>query len=126
MKKLILLLLLGQFAYATEAKDIKNKAGETAEVAMEYTKEQKEAFIKEMETNILALKDKIKQLRTKATYTKDEKVSVLQKKQDELEADLAKIKKSSGSAWSKLSSGMSKAWSEVKTSLADAKEELKK
>lgn len=130
MKTLLVLIALTfaptHFAQATSANDVKDKASETVGAAADYTKEQKDAFIKDMEDNLAGLKKQIQAMKEKTGQTKDESVQKLEKKQKKLEADLAQMKKSSGKAWDKLKSGMSKAWDEVKDSFGDAKEELQK
>ena len=122
MINLILSLILSQFAGATSAQDVKNKAGETVNTAVEYTKEQKQAFTQEMEDNIKGIKKQIVELKG----TQSKKLEELKKKQANLEEDLAKLKTSSGNAWGQLRQGMTKAWSEIKTSYQSAKEEFKK
>jgi hypothetical protein len=123
---MIAALTVVQTATATSAKDVKHKANETVDAAADYTKEQKEAFVKDMEENLEGLKTQIKTMKEKAGESKDETVKKLEAKQAQLEKDLAQMKKSSGNAWNKLKSGVSKAWSEIKTSMSEAKEELKK
>lgn len=123
---IIAFLAFSHVASATSANDVKNKASETVDTAAEYTKEQKESFVKDMEENLAALKTQIKTMKEKAGASKDETVKKLEAKQAQLEKDLAQMKKSSGNAWSKLKSGVSKAWSEIKTSMSEAKEEFKK
>ena len=128
MKLLVILLsaLLTQNVFATSATDVKEKAGETADAAANYTKEQKDAFVKEMEENLATLKTKIKDMKAKAGKSKDESVVKLEKEQKDLEHDIAAMKKTSGKAWGKLKTGVSKAWSEIKTSLGEAKDEITK
>jgi len=123
---MIAALTLSQKALATSAKDVKHKSNESVYAAADYTKEQKEAFVKDMEENLDGLKAQIKTMKEKAGESKDETVKKLEAKQAQLEKDLAQMKKSSGNAWNKLKSGVSKAWSEIKTSMSEAKEELKK
>lgn len=123
---LIAVLALSNTAIATSAKDIKTKATETVDAAADYSKEQKDAFVKDMEENIDSLKAQIKTMKEKAGASKDETVKKLESKQEQLEKDVAQMKKSSGNAWGKLKSGVSKAWSEIKTSMSEAKDELKK
>ena len=128
MKLLVILLsaILTQNVFAKSATDVKDKAGETADAAANYTKEQKDAFVKEMEENLETLKTKIKDMKTKAGKSKDESVVKLEKEQKDLEHDIAAMKKTSGKAWGKLKTGVSKAWSEIKTSLGEAKDEITK
>jgi myosin heavy subunit len=123
---MIATLTLSQTASATSAKDLKHKATETVDAAADYSKEQKDAFVKDMEENIADLKTQIKTMKEKAGESKDETLKSLEIKQAQLEKDLAKMKKSGGNAWNKLKTGVSKAWSEIKTSMSEAKEELKK
>jgi hypothetical protein len=122
----ILIMTLSQSVFATSAKDVKNKAGETVDTATEYTKEQKEAFTKEMEENLATLKAKIKEMKAKTGKSKDATVAKLEKEQKDLEHDLAAMKKSSGRAWDKLKNGVSKAWDDVKSSMNEASGEFKK
>ena len=128
MKLLIILLsaVLTQNVFATSATDVKNKAGETAEAAADYTKEQKDAFVKEMESNLAILKTKIKDMKSQAGKSKDDTVVKLEKEQKDLEHDIAAMKKTSGKAWGKLKSGVSKAWTDIKTSLGEAQDEITK
>jgi len=123
---LIAALTLSNAATATSAKDVKTKATETVDAASDYSKEQKDAFVKDMEENIEGLKAQIKTMKDKAGASKDETVKKLESKQEQLEKDVAQMKKASGNAWGKLKSGVSKAWSEIKTSMSAAKDELKK
>ena len=128
MKLIVILLaaVLSQNVFATSATDVKDKAGETADAAANYTKEQKDAFIKEMEANLATLKTKIKDMKAKAGKSKDESVVKLEKEQKSLEHDIAAMKSSSGKAWGKLKAGVSKAWSDIKTSMGEAKDEISK
>ncbi len=123
---LLLSLSLAQNVFAKTATEVKEKAGETVDAAADYTREQKDAFVKEMEENLATLKTKIKELKAKASKSKDESVVKLEKEQKSLEHDLAAMKNSSGRAWGKLKAGVSKAWTEVKSSMSEATEELKK
>lgn len=123
---IIATLALSPIAFATSVNDVKNKANETVDAAADYTKEQKDAFVKDMEENIEGLKSQIKTMKEKAGESKDDTLKKLEGKQAQLEKDLAQMKKSSGNAWNKLKSGVSKAWTEIKSSMTEAKEELKK
>ncbi len=121
-----LVTCLSSAAWSTSATDVKSKAGATVDAAGDYTKEQKDAFVKEMEGNLATLKAKINKMKSNADHSKDAAVLKLEKDQKDLETNISEMKKSSGKAWGKLKTGMSKAWSEVKNSLNDAKDELKK
>jgi hypothetical protein len=123
---IVLFAVLSQNSFATSAQDVKSKAGQTADAAADYTKEQKDAFMKEMQSNLATLKAKVKEMKSKAGQKKDENVTKLEKEQKNMEHDLAAMKKSSGKAWDQLKSGMSKAWDDVKSSMKDASTEMKK
>lgn len=118
--------MFSEIIHATSASDVKKKASETVNAATNYSKEQKEAFVKDMEENLADLKTQIKAMKEKVGESKDETIKKLETQQSQLEKDLLQMKNSSGNAWNKLKSGVSKAWSELKTSMSEAKEELKK
>ena len=128
MKKLFFLIALLSYgtSWSASAADVKNKASETVDAASDYTKEQKDAFVKEMDKNLISLKAKISKIKQQAGQSKDNTVSKLESDQLALEHDIAQMKKSSGKAWGKLKTGVSKAWSEISASLSEAKAELKK
>lgn len=118
--------LATQTAFATTAKDVKDKTAAAADSAVEYTKEQKDAFVSDMEQKLASLKKELHELEVKADKTKNEQIKALEKRQKELEADLRKLKASSGQAWSKLRAGLSKAWDQMADSFSEAKKELQK
>lgn len=119
-------LIVGTQALATTAQDVKNKTAEAAETTAAYTKEQKEAFMKDMDQQITTLKKQIAEMKSKAGKSKDQTVQDLEKKQKNLETQYTSLKNSSGRAWDKLKVGVSKAWDQLKTSVSEAKEEMKK
>lgn len=122
--KLILLILGSLLVLATTGQDVKKKTVEAGEVAVEYTKEQKDAFVRDMEENIDSVKKEIKDLKTKAGKETDEKVKRLEAYQAQLEKDLAKLKKSTGSAWQEVRKGTVSAWEELRKAVSNAKKEL--
>lgn len=127
MKALLTLtvLLIAVAVFATTAQDVKEKTGEAASSAVEYTKEQKDAFTREMKRNLKAIEDEIAVAKTKAGKTADEKLKALEAKQKNLKKNLAELEKSTGKAWSKLRDGVSKAWTQLEAAFSDAKKELK-
>lgn len=119
-------LIFGLLSLATTAQDVKNKASETADTTAAYTREQKEAFMKEMDQKIVSLKKQISEMKSKADKSKNETVRDLEKQQKDLETKYTSLKNSSGRAWDKLKVGVSNAWDQLKTSVNDASEEMKK
>jgi cell shape-determining protein MreC len=109
---------------ARSAKEVKEKTAAAAESAVEYTKEQKDAFIADMERKLAELKREFKEISAQADKTKNEKLKILEKRQKELEQDLKKLKSSTGKAWSRLRDGISKAWDQVADSFNEAKKEF--
>jgi TolA-binding protein len=128
------LLLMTTFAFnfasshsaqAKTAQDVKKKAKETVETAVEYSKEQKEAFTEEMEKNLTQMRAKITELRKKSGNKTNATLARLESQQNDLEKDIHQLKKASGQAWGRIKSGVSKAWQDVKTSVEEAKDEFK-
>jgi TolA-binding protein len=122
--KVLILLVASILAFATSGQDVKKKTVEAGETAVEYTKEQKDAFVHEMEENIDAVKKEIKTLKSKANQKADEKIKKLEEHQGRLEADLKRLKKSSGKAWQEIRKGTSSAWDQLKAAVSNAKKEL--
>jgi hypothetical protein len=124
--------LIASIVYAADSTEVKQKASETVDAATEYTKAQKEEIQKGMEKNLNAMADEIKELKKQAKKAtgsaKDEmntQITGMETKQGELKADLARLKKSSGKAWSELKSGMSAAMDKLSESYSKAKKEFK-
>ncbi len=126
MKIFLFGLLFASNAFATSASDVKDKAGETVNTATHYTKEQKDAFVKEMDENLTTLKAKIADMKSHADKSKDENLTKLEGEQKKLEKKISSMKHSSGKAWDKLHAGVTKAWDNIKSSMNDATDELKK
>lgn len=134
MKRILLAALvtiLCQASLATTSDEVKQKTSDAVEAAADYSKEQKEAFQKDMEVKIDVVKTEIADLKKKAaTKTGEAKkeaqtqIANLEKKQSELKADLAKLKKSSGKAWAEVKVGMGKAWDSLADSYKKAKAEF--
>ncbi len=116
----------GAPALARSAKEVKEKTAAAAESAVEYTKEQKDAFIADMERKLADLKKELKAISAEADKTKNQKIKNLEKRQKELEQDLQKLRSSTGQAWSKLRDGVSKAWDQMADSFSEAKKEFQK
>lgn len=128
----ILTLIFSNQSLATTKEDIKQKATETVSTVADYSKEQKEEFQKDMEAKLSDLGAEISQLKSTVSETSgeakkdlNEKIAALEAKQSEVKKDLAKLKKSSGKAWSEMKTGVSKAWDALSDSYKKAKAEFK-
>lgn len=127
----IFTLSISLSSFATSKEEVQQKAGAAADAAVEYSKEQKEQFQKDMEVKLDELKKETADLKKsasektgKAKEEMKEQIKSLEKKQDEMKKDLAKLKKSSGKAWTEMKSGMSKAWDSLTESYKKAKAEF--
>ena len=87
--------------------------------------EKKDAFLKDMETEIEKISGEIEDLRTKAKDKSKETIAKLERRESELKAEVKKLKKSSSSAYEKVEEGVKKAWLNLKESVQAAKEEFK-
>ena len=128
----ILVLALSSFSFATTKEDVQQKTADAASAAVDYSKEQKEQFQKDMEGKLSDLKQEIAEMKeaaskkTGAAKTEmKEQIASLEKKQDGIKKDLSKMKKSSGKAWAEMKTGMSKAWDSLADSYKKAKAEFK-
>ncbi len=122
MRIFLILLLLCNFlsgnrAFATSAHDVQEKAGQTVDSAADFSKEKKDAFIKEMNENISALDKKIDELKSQTTHSTKQSISDLENQKKSLETNLEKMKHTSGKAMLHIRDGLSKAWYDIKTSL---------
>lgn len=135
MKFLVLPVIVLSFtvsAFASKKEEVKQKTAEAAAAVVDYSKEQKEQFQKEMEDNLAAINKEIAELKShvsdvsgEAQKELNEKITALESKQSELSQRLAKLKKSSGKAWSEMKSGVTKAWDALSGSYKKAKAEFK-
>lgn len=128
MKKLIFIICISftQNILATSASDVKLKTSQAAEEASQYTKEQKDAFVKEMDENLASIKTKIKKVKDKTAASTDETLVNLDAKEKKLEKDIEKMKISGDKAWGHLKKGVIKSWNEVKTAVNEATGEFSK
>lgn len=135
MKFLILSVITLSFAlpaFASKKEEVKQKTAEAASAVVDYSKEQKEQFQKEMEDNLAAINTEIVELKSHVSEASgdakkelNEKIAALESKQAELSKNLAKLKKSSGKAWTEMKTGVSKAWDVLSDSYKKAKAEFK-
>ena len=127
-----MLILIPTISLAVELKDIKKETKDVVETSATYTKEQKENIQKNLEADFANLKKQIHELSAKIDKTSDDTVSdlkaelsQLQKKQNQIDDNLKKFKKTSGQAWNELKAGLDKAVSDLGESYSKAKEHLK-
>ncbi len=121
------------FAYSVTKEEVQKKSTEAASAAVEYSKEQKEQFQKEMGSKLDELTSEVRELKQKAIQTTgdaqkqlSEQIALLEKKENELKKDLASLSKSTGKGWEQMKSGVNKAWDSLSDSYQKAKKEFKK
>lgn len=119
-------------SFATTTDDVKKETTEAASAVVEYSKEQKEQFQKDMDANLQKLQLEIADLKKAAAHKSgeakkemNEKIKAMEAQQDAIKSDLVKLKKRSGKAWEKMKVGVSKAWDSLSDSYQNAKDELK-
>ncbi|PWU21248.1 MAG: hypothetical protein C5B49_02955 [Bdellovibrio sp.] len=110
----------------TTGTEVKQKTQDAANTAIEYTKEQRDAFIQTMDNHLNTARNQLKQLQETATNVTTSQVNEIERQQKSFEAELKRLKGSSGQAWSKLQSGVSNAWEQLEKSFSDARKELTK
>lgn len=134
MKFVILcaIALSWDLAFATTSEEVTTKTKEAASAAVEYSKEQKEQFQKDMEAKLSEIKKEIAELNEQVSAKTGEakaemkaQVKNLEIRQQVLKKDLTKLKKSTGNAWSEMRAGVSKAWDALAESYDKAKAEFK-
>jgi peptidoglycan hydrolase CwlO-like protein len=121
------------FTYAVTKEEVQKKSTEAASAAVEYSKEQKEQFQKEMGSKLEELTSEVSDLKKKALQTTgnaqkqlSEQINLLEKKEHEMKKDLASLSKSTGKSWEQMKSGVNKAWDSLSESYQKAKKEFKK
>lgn len=111
----------------------KSTSGAGAEKPVETSEESKEDFKAKVQKQIDSINEQIDSLKKDAsTASSDAKVSiekkiaVLEKKRDDVSADLSKIGDQTGRAWTKFKSGITKAVDELQDGYKSARKEFSK
>lgn len=135
LKVFFCVICLGS-SYSSQAEtslEVQKKTEAAVDSAVTYSKEQKEAFQKDMKARLTEVKNEISLLQQKAKETTGEakseiqqKIKTLKSQQKQLNSDYQKLKKSSGQAWVKIKEGMTSALDQLKRSFSDAKSEFDK
>lgn len=117
-KLFILILIATTFSISYVVAD--NVVQKTAAAATE----KKDAFVKDMESEIEKISQEIEDLRAKAKDKSKDTIEKLEKRENELKAEIKKLKKSSAGAFEKVEDGVKKAWLNLKESVQAAKKEF--
>jgi len=131
---LSVLLTLPAFALAqTTGKDVKQKAGETAEAIRDYTVERKDQAVAHARKLSNDLEVKIKELEAKASRASGEtkvkaqqQIDELKQKRDQAQKKLAELKEASAASWDAAKTGFADAYRDLRQAYDKAAGEFRK
>lgn len=133
LQKLRNIIFLGMFVFfgiqtlgKGSGSEVKEKATQAVGSAVEYTQEQKDRFISEMNEKILKIKSEIEELKSHSKEVSQQKIAKLQAEEERIEKQMKDLKRSSGKAWVQVKKGVNKAWDDLRASLKEAQKEFKK
>jgi hypothetical protein len=113
------------------SEDVRRDAGQAAETAAEYSKQTKEEFqtkldtqLKELDAEIVKLREKGRDLKDEAKVNWDQKMAALGTKRDAARAKLTEVSQASAEAWKDVQKGAQSAWDELDKAFRDASREF--
>ena len=113
------------------SEDVRRDANQSAEMAVEFSRQTKEELQKKLDTQLKQSDAEIARLREKGSELKDEakanwerKMANLETKRDAARAKLAEIGASSAEAWKDVQKGAQSAWDELDQAFRDASQEF--
>jgi hypothetical protein len=111
--------------------DVRRDAGQAAKTAAQYSQQTKDEFqkkldkrLKEMDADIVRLREKGRDLKGEAKSNWEKKVAALETKRDAVRAKLAEFGQSSAEAWKDVQKGAQSAWDELDKAFQDASREF--
>jgi len=111
--------------------DLREDAGKLAETAAKFAKQTKDEFqqkldarLKDLDSEIAALKEKGSELKDEAKVKWDQKMADLEVKREAARAKLSELANSSGEAWKDLQKGAQSAWDDLDKSFKEASDEF--
>ncbi|HCO26326.1 MAG: hypothetical protein CME31_00540 [Gimesia sp.] len=112
--------------------DVKQKIGEAADTAKEFTKQKRDEYAKQLDQQLEGLDEKIAELETKGAKLKDDakvewnkKLEDLKSKRGKLSEKLKEFNASSSEAWEGLKKDLDIAWGNLKEAYDKTAEEVK-
>ena len=113
------------------SEDVRRDAGQAVNTAAEFSRQTKEEFqksldarLKELDTEIVKLREKGHDLKDEAKVNWDRKMADLETKRDAARAKLAEVGRSSADAWKDVRKGAQSAWDELDKAFHDASQEF--
>jgi DNA anti-recombination protein RmuC len=113
------------------SEDVRRDAGQAVNTAAEYSQQTKEEFqksldarLKELDAEIVKLREKGRDLKDEAKVNWDRKMADLETKRDAARAKLAEVGRSSADAWKDVQKGAQSAWDELDKAFHDASQEF--
>jgi hypothetical protein len=114
------------------SEDVKKETKEAYETAVEYSKQQKEEILRQMQAKLDQYKQNIEKLKIKTELMGqglkadfDRRIEELQAKQEAAEEKLSELKSSSGKAWSDIKEGLDQAMLDLDQAYVDARSQFK-
>ena len=114
------------------SEDVKKETKEAYETAVEYSKQQKEEILRQMQAKLDQYKQNIEKLKIKTELMGqglkadfDRRIEELQAKQEAAEEKLSELKSSSGKAWSVMKEGLDQAMVDLEQAYVDASSQFK-
>ena len=121
-KLFILLMIATTFSISFVVAD--NVVQKKTDAALTTIKDNKDQFVKEMDTKIEKISQEIEDLRLKTKDKSNETIEKLENRKKDLQSEMKKLKKSSANAYEKVEDGVKKAWLNLKESVQAAKKEF--
>ncbi len=113
------------------SEDVLQDAGKAVDTAAEFAQQTKEEFrkkldarLKELDTEIVKLREKGHDLKDEAKVKWDQKLAELEAKRDAARVKLAEAADSSAEAWKDLQKGVQSAWDDMDKAFAEASREF--
>jgi hypothetical protein len=113
------------------SEDVRRDAGQAAKTAADYSQQTKEEFekklearLKELDAEIVKLREKGRDLKDDAKADWDRKLAGLEAKRDAARAKLDEVGRSSAEAWKDVQKGAQSAWDELDKAFRDASREF--
>lgn len=111
--------------------DVRRDTGKAVDTAAEFAQQSKEEFeskldarLKQLDAEIVRLREKGSELKDEAKVRWDEKLTQLETKREAARVKLAEVKDSSAEAWKDLQKGAQAAWVDLDKAFQDASGEF--
>ena len=113
------------------SEDVRHDAGKAVDTTAEFSQQAKDEFqqklaarLKDLDAEIVTLREKGSVLKDEAKVKWDEKLAELEVKRDTARAKLAEVGESSAEAWKDLQKGAQAAWDDMDKAFSEASREF--